>query len=220
MICGRIMNKLDTNIILMNDDMWWTKGDILGYKKLKEDMEKLLPKILKYLKNKNVCVQAGGHCGRMVLELKKHFKTIYTFEPNPTMHTCLCMNIPDPNVFKIQACIGNEHKMVGMVKNGNWGDGGNFVQGNGNIPMLLIDDLALNECDFIQLDLEGYEYYALLGAEKTIDKFRPLLCVERGWGEAHTGISEEKTSEFLDKYNYELMDKELWPDHIYKCKVF
>lgn len=211
------IQRIDPDVIIMGNDMYWSKGDIPGYEALKETRI-LLNKALPHCKKTDVAIQAGGHCGRMVIEMKKHFKTIYTFEPNPTMFLCLCMNVPNPTVFKFNCCIGNEHKHVKMVKNGNWGDGGNFVQGEGDIPMLMVDDLNVRQCDLIQFDLEGYEYFALLGAEKTIDKFRPVLCLERGWGESHTGIPESMTTEFLDKYGYELIDKELWPDHVYRAR--
>jgi FkbM family methyltransferase len=51
-------------------------------------------------------------------------------------------------------------------------------QDNSIIPMLCVDDLNLKHCDLIMLDTEGFEYQALLGAENTIDKYRPLISVE------------------------------------------
>jgi hypothetical protein len=44
--------------------------------------------------------------------------------------------------------------------------------------VIRIDDLELPGCDFLQLDIEGYEYNALMGATETIAKYRPLIMYE------------------------------------------
>jgi hypothetical protein len=46
------------------------------------------------------------------------------------------------------------------------------------VQVMLIDDLELDACDAIQLDIEGYEYPALKGAERTIERFRPVIATE------------------------------------------
>lgn len=43
---------------------------------------------------------------------------------------------------------------------------------------LPLDWLHLGRLDFMKLDIEGYEYYALLGAVRTILKFKPIICLE------------------------------------------
>jgi hypothetical protein len=79
----------------------------------------------------------------------------------------------------------------------------------------LVDDLNLNACDFIQLDLEGYEFSALQGARKTIEKYKPLLCIEvgepdlktsdTGWGRRY-GISIEKLEDLIiSDFGYEFV---------------
>ena len=47
------------------------------------------------------------------------------------------------------------------------------------IPMMTIDGLNLNACDMIQLDVEGFEQYAIRGAIATIQKFKPVIIAER-----------------------------------------
>jgi FkbM family methyltransferase len=46
------------------------------------------------------------------------------------------------------------------------------------IPLTTIDSLDLKHCNFIKADVEGMEEQVLLGAEKTIKKFNPILYVE------------------------------------------
>ena len=46
-----------------------------------------------------------------------------------------------------------------------------------------IDDLNLQQCDLIHLDVEGYEEKVINGALETIKKFKPVVIVERGNGQ-------------------------------------
>jgi FkbM family methyltransferase len=205
--------KLDPNICII-EDMWWSMDDLPAYPYLLKTNKDFISKITPHLKGTDTAVQAGGHCGWMVRELNKEFKDLYIFEPNNTMFTCLCLNLPGDNIFKFQACVGNEHKLVGMDVQPK-AAGAGFINGIGRIPMLKIDDLNLEHCDFIQLDLEGFEYNALLGAENTISKFRPLLCLERYWGYRY-GSTEVNFSSFLTKYGYKEVAALGESDHIYK----
>jgi len=49
----------------------------------------------------------------------------------------------------------------------------------GPIPMLTLDSMNLPACDLLQLDVEEHEYKVLLGAVKTLEKFKPVVSVER-----------------------------------------
>jgi FkbM family methyltransferase len=108
------------------------------------------------------------------------FDTVYTFEPDPLNFRCLVYNNTDTNVIMMQAALGNMHQMISMnYQHPNNAGMKNVVrQDNSIIPMLCVDDLNLKRCDLIMLDTEGFEYQALLGAENTIDKYRPLISVE------------------------------------------
>jgi len=172
-------------IELKNNDMWWSLEDPGGYDYQVHHNENFVDRFIPYLNNNRVAVQAGGHCGYVPREMQKYFTEIYTFEPDPINFFCLCLNVKDnekSTVHKLQAAVGNSHGIIGQVKS-HMGSGAYYVDTsndnpNKNIPTFLIDDLALESCDFIQLDLEGYEYNALLGAERTIAEFKPLLCLE------------------------------------------
>lgn len=60
-----------------------------------------------------------------------------------------------------------------------------------------IDDLSFNNIDFIKIDVEGYEAYVLEGGLKTIQKFKPYILIEVGWGTNHPEWS----------YNYSIYQK-------------
>jgi len=44
--------------------------------------------------------------------------------------------------------------------------------------MITIDELNLDGCDFIKIDVEGFEWGVLLGAIETIKKYKPIIFYE------------------------------------------
>ncbi|MGD0948043.1 MAG: FkbM family methyltransferase [Candidatus Binatia bacterium] len=66
------------------------------------------------------------------------------------------------------------------------------------------DDTGIDRLDFIKMDIEGGEVAALLGAERTIRRFRPTLAVEYNRETARrAGSSIEELDDLLDAYRYE-----------------
>jgi len=123
-------------------------------------------------------VQAGGNCGFYVKQYAKLFQRVYTFEPDPVNFYCLTVNITDHNVIKSQSCLGHDHGLLDLTSNQKNVGKNHVCRDNARYPTVMIDDLALDRCDLIHLDIEGYEYYALLGAQKTIDQHGPVIVVE------------------------------------------
>ena len=221
-------NKTLSRIHFTNDDMWWSDGDPLGYSYQKETNTNFLDLALPYLKNNRVAIQAGGNCGWVTREVANHFKDVYVFEPDPSSFVCICLNLPEGNVHKFQACLGDRHGLVEMSKDhGKGGSGADYVNpasekfrlfqenSSAKVPIMLIDDLKLDFCDFIQLDLEGYEYFALLGAEETIKKHKPLIWMERCWHKRFN-VLDETIDNFFKNLGYVLAERQGKHDFIYK----
>ena len=81
------------------------------------------------------------------------------------------------------------------------------MSGPGIVPVILLDDFALDGCNLIHLDVEGYEAMALLGAESTIKKYHPVIVVElNGHGEKF-GWSDQKTTELIESWGYQQIDQ-------------
>lgn len=57
-------------------------------------------------------------------------------------------------------------------------EGADFVIATRTVPVRPLDELELAAA-FIKLDVQGYEYRALLGLRHTIERCRPVLLVER-----------------------------------------
>jgi hypothetical protein len=94
--------------------------------------------------------------------------------------------------------------------------GGFFVNGIGNIPTIRIDDLGLPVCDFIHLDIEGFEGEALLGGLNTINKFKPLIGLElKDHGEKF-GWPETKILDLLKDLGYNIKNNDIYGDALFE----
>lgn len=172
---------------------------------------------MRYVKNRNVVVQAGGNVGVWPKWFAERFAHVYSFEADPTNFRCLCRNCPEENVFKFNAALGDKPGCVNITRvsyKGEQNCGGNYVTDGGVIPTLVVDDLMLPTCDLIQLDIEGYEFSALKGAEGTIKAYRPVVMIEdKGHGKRYGGHDGE-CRELLESWGMKRAEIIL-QDHIY-----
>lgn len=165
---------------------------------------------------KRVVVQAGGNCGFYIKPYAALFETVYTFEPDPQNFYCLTNNVDEQNVIKIQACLGDEHKLVGMkVKQKNAGVS-RVSEYPGGYPTFMIDDLGLEVCDLIHLDIEGYEFFALRGAVETIKKCKPIISIEWLGHNRLYGITDNEIISFLSNLGYREIGK-VYNDLVFSC---
>jgi FkbM family methyltransferase len=183
-------------------DLWWPRYDwnCWNYMHQYRTPPEFFSELMTHVDSNSVMVQAGGNCGQYVRQFSQRFDTVYTFEPDPLNFLCLTLNCGD-NVIKTQACLGNDKKFVNIHKGGD--AGAIHVDGTGNIPTMRIDDMHLPACDLIQLDIEGYELFALQGAQRTIEQYHPLLMIEwcEDWAERY-GTNKEMLDKFLNDLGY------------------
>jgi len=131
-----------------------------------------------FVENRKVCIQAGGNWGLWPLRLASMFETVYTFEPDHACFTALVANCREKeNVITIQAGLGYNRALVGL-----WRDvdttGSQTVDRPGIYPIFRVDDLALPKCDLIYLDIEGMEMDAVMGAQDTLARCKPIIIFE------------------------------------------
>lgn len=150
---------------------------------------------------REVAVQAGGNCGMWPRYLAKKFSTVYTFEPDITNFLCLNLNVPESNVIRLQAALGDKPRGISMIHTPD-NIGAHRVGSKGNIPVMKIDDMRLPACDLIQLDVEGYEVHALRGAVHTIDNFKPVIMLEDKGHHRKYGLADKALNELLETLGY------------------
>lgn len=158
-------------------------------------------------RHSRVAVQAGGNCGIWPRHLAKRFDVVYTFEPDADNFMCLSLNAPAPNIIKMQAALGNRRTPVSLLVTPHNVGAHRVLESEGSIPQIRIDDLNLPACDFIQLDIEGFEYFALRGAMKTIAKFRPVIMLEDKRHHEKYGVPRAKIEDLFKVINYRVCEK-------------
>lgn len=195
------------NEVVIKEGGWtWPKSDENSWAGQMNSTE-IADKVLPYVTRRGTMIQAGGNCGFLLSRFVEHFDTVYTFEPDPINFYCLNQNVTASHVIKMQCCLGKESTPVSVQQLDRPGrlrdTGGVHIKGTGVTPTIVIDSLNLPACDLIQLDVEGYELNALLGAMKTIEKYKPILCIEfcEKWLNRYE-VTSESVENLLAKLNY------------------
>ena len=139
-----------------------------------------IKKVLKYVEDFGVCVQAGGNVGIWPKVLSRHFDTVFTFEPDPENYACLLKNIKEQNVIPFNVALSDKHENIHVRSPDKFHtyNCGAYQVFEGGMPSMRIDDLELASCGLIYLDVEGYELRVLGGAAETIKKFKPIIVFE------------------------------------------
>ena len=168
-----------------NQDVWyWPDHD----EKLMQvnDWYKDVDIALDHVRSFDCCAQAGGACGIWPAYLATHFKKVITFEANHSNYTYLCKNTSNYKnintyLYALSSVSLVRHKIAvdsSEIKNcGAYYVGDESTVGMG-IHSIALDSINLDACDLICLDVEGFEFKALLGAVQTINKFNPVIMIE------------------------------------------
>jgi FkbM family methyltransferase len=112
--------------------------------------------------------------------------TLISFEPQKIVYQQLNGNLIINNIFNAityNAALGKEVETSTLIPvdyNADWANIGDTSIGIGGeiINVIKLDDISLNNLDFIKLDVQGYELFALQGAENHILKYQPDLFIE------------------------------------------
>lgn len=171
-------------VILFKQQLMWPLSDSVAlayYSKIKNfDFPETISGLLN---QKRTVVQAGGHVGLYAKKYSGFFREVYTFEPESTNFFCLKYNTKNcTNVKSLQKCLGSENKWVSLdINTRNTGNHSISLSEkmDDQIECITLDSLNLREVDLIHLDVEGYEYYALIGAIETIKRNKPLIVLEK-----------------------------------------
>jgi FkbM family methyltransferase len=194
------------------EGLLWPRYDVKARPYLVREQD-LPKKITSHCGQKRVCVQAGGNVGYYVRMYAYMFEQVISFEPDPLNFYCLQKNITSSNVRAINACVGDSNDQLSLVRS-KWNCGYVRVAGPGQIPTQRIDDLELEVCDLIHLDIEGYEYNALLGATSTMARCSPVVAFESKNLSENYGHSLNKIKDLMRSHGYAQVD-EIYMDTVW-----
>lgn len=164
---------------------------------------------LQYTERRAIAVQAGGNLGLFPKRLAECFQTVHTFEPDQNLYWSMRYNAGAANVIMHQCALGADREPVALSHARRDGtgraehEGLTHVSGPGSIKKVLIDDLNLQACDLIYLDIEGMELQALEGAKDTLLRYRPTIGIEINRNCRHYGADEQTVfHQVQQRYGY------------------
>lgn len=138
---------------------------------------------LEHCQNFRTAVDGGAHIGTWSAALSKKFKKVFAFEPALDTFRCLQINtVHCTNLVQVNAALGAKEGTCFVeddkTRQGNTGARYIQISEHGPMPVHRLDDYGLEDLDFLKLDLEGFETAALIGAEQTIYRCRPVIVAE------------------------------------------
>lgn len=168
-----------------------------------------------HCKSFRTAVDIGGHVGLWSMHLAKRFETLHAFEPVAAHRECYRENMNGRENYILHACALGEKEGSIRIETTPNSSGGSRVAGSGDIPMHTLDSFRLQDVDFIKIDTEGYELYAVRGAEETIKRCRPVMVVEqKGHGTEFFGFRKEEAVETLQSWGMKALQAPISGDWI------
>lgn len=177
---------------------------------------------IRHCQQRRTVVQAGGNVGLWPARLAQVFQRVFTFEPDTITRGCLEYNISwaqhssGGNVIVSPFALGRapgvcgwRHKDLGSHR---------VIEDGSEIQITTVDALGIEDLDFLQLDVEGYEAHALEGAAETIARCRPVIQVELRNLSTRYGSSDGAVREFLRSNRYQEVDRAQGADFIFKWR--
>lgn len=165
-----------------------------------------LTKALSFVRRFRGAIDVGGHCGLWSMHLEKRFEFLHAFEPVALHRECFTRNVNmRDGVLLYPVALGDKAGSV-AIHTAEHSSGDSWVKGEGDIPLVRLDDYDLHDVDFIKLDCEGYELFALRGAEQTLKRCHPVVCVEQKPGRAQKfGLKETEAVDYLKSLGANLL---------------
>lgn len=170
----------------------------------------LLPQLEQYIPIGGTVVDAGAYIGdhsKFYSDRVGEDGRVIAFEPNPDIYEILGHN---SQMFEHHnVCVLNRglaHRIITVTGNS---DGKNlgadyFVEdAAGEVRLHPLDTEYRDQIHFIKMDIEGWEFYALIGAMQVIDAWRPVMLLEMNESAmARTKASYSMIFSFLDLRGY------------------
>ena len=160
------------------------------------------PAFLASVSDRRVVVQAGGNCGMYPRFYKNYFDEVYTFEPDEINFYCLDQNCQGAGYHKYLGALGESAGTASLQHSHESNVGMHrIVDHPGSVRVYAIDELRLEVCDLIHLDVELYEERVLRGALDTIERLSPVIITEIGNGkELLRSLGYERT--YVGRYDH------------------
>lgn len=171
---------------------------------------------MKYCTNFHCAVDVGAHVGLWTRVLSDKFKVIHAFEPVPEHVECFTVNaLTGGNAFihLHNVALGNSNSNDIVINVDKENSGHSRIdpkfpkkqEGSITARMTRLDDYEIADVNFLKIDVEGYEFFVIQGAERTIHNSWPTILVEQKAGHGKDYICTDLAAvDLLQEYGYNL----------------
>ena len=131
---------------------------------------------------RGTALDIGANVGLWSRDLVDNFAKVVAFEPVAVFRECLEKNVSGANFFISPLALGDHDTQATMIiTEGNSGHShlDPATLGTGDVQVVKLDNLNIENVDYIKIDCEGYEYRVLQGAEQTVKRWRPIMVIEQ-----------------------------------------
>jgi FkbM family methyltransferase len=131
---------------------------------------------------RRTALDIGANVGLWSRDLVDNFAKVVAFEPVAVFRECLEKNVTGANFFISPLALGDHDTQATMIiTEGNSGHSHLDPKslGTGDVQVVKLDNLNMEDVDYIKIDCEGYEYRVLQGAEQTVKRCRPIMVIEQ-----------------------------------------
>ncbi len=155
------------------------------------------------------CLDVGANIGNHTSQFSKHFKKVYSFEPNPVVQLILRANTLDKNVEVIGCGVSNQKDTLPFMQNfANLGSSriaDTDVKNTRTIEVDSLDNIArerdIKDVSFMKIDVEGHEQQAIEGALEFLKREQPIIAMESFFQQDR--LSGKNITELLRDVGYE-----------------
>jgi len=223
-----------------NGKIYWVEsGDTLYIQRLKSGQyqstnwdfaQKVLPRF-------RTCIDIGSNNACNAIHYAERFHTVECFEPTPLAQTLWKNTVRDNAVTNVSLhtealaeCAGVT-EIITHERNGGHNHLAHYDKnprarrdrlGRDTVAVQTqtLDSYSFTRVDFIKIDVEGYEWFVLQGAEQTIQRERPLLQLEIVANQCRKfNYRAEHMIEWLRARDYRVCSKrDGWLDGVFEDK--
>jgi len=174
---------------------------------------------LRYCAGRGLAIDVGSHIGMWSLQmLAAGFKQVFAFDPDPSKHECFHRNVArwagprQVDVTHHQFGLSSERTRVNLkVKAGTTLKTHVAAVADGAFEVMPLDSVPLPvgmTCDFLKIDVEGFEQFVVRGAEILIKRDKPVIIVEQKDGVASKryGLGDHDALDILTDWGYQIAE--------------
>lgn len=128
---------------------------------------------LPFIRSSGNAIDVGCRDGEYSRFLQQHFAHVFAFDPRK--RALFPFNVDLQKVTHFACALGDRREAIEMF--GGTHDPSRSKQHS--VECYRLDDFEIEDVAYLKIDVEGFEKKVLMGAEKLIDRDRPLIVIEQ-----------------------------------------